>query len=165
MPRYPMPSAICGMAAITLGLAACARYPVPGSLRPHPCLAVLTSTLHPRSTYDSVALPGRILGFAYTPDAAPVQGMQASIERADGSILRGAISDSTGRFEVDSVPPGIHELKIRLIGFRSSSLEAYVHPGSTDTVCAIMRPYWLDLPIRVGQRGPIDFSDQRSYSS
>jgi len=84
------------------------------ALRAFVVAALLLSSIAQESSAQ-----GEISGRVLAPDSGrpPVQGAEASISK----LGRRALSDSSGRFRLQDVPPGQHVVVLRAIGFRSES--------------------------------------------
>lgn len=78
-------------------------------------IAVLVQVAGPRK----ILAQGEISGRVVTADSArrPVERAEAAIPR----LQKATVSDSLGRFRLRDLPPGLHVVVIRAIGFRAES--------------------------------------------
>jgi Carboxypeptidase regulatory-like domain len=97
-----------------------------------------------RFVTDSMRL-GDVIGFVFEPNGDPLAGAFVSIPRSSSNDSILALSDKSGRFEVDSLTAGVHPVRIARISARTQTVDAHIHPGRVDTVCVVLP--WLNSGI------------------
>jgi hypothetical protein len=99
------------------------------------CAAVFDAAAAQRSS-------GVVVGNVLTEDGAPLRGAAIYLHRPD---LRGAVSDSIGRFVITGVLPGTHLVRATSIGHRTESRIVVV--DSADSVRITFRLKQIQNPI------------------
>ncbi|MBM3214786.1 hypothetical protein FJZ36_07725 [Candidatus Poribacteria bacterium] len=81
---------------------------------------------------------------------SPVQNAVVTLVAADGATLANpGISDATGKFRVENIPPGKYTLRIAREGFRTSDTPVDVQPGiPVELALALQRSEAKPKPVR-----------------
>ena len=79
---------------------------------------------------------GSVVGGVFGMDGRPLEHVQVS---ADSTLARGALSDETGVFRLDSVPAGLQTISFRHIGHYAQTQQVLVMTGNTEVVCAVLQ--------------------------
>lgn len=98
-------------------------------MRPHPlrslaalaCLALLGAGV--AAAQDTAALRGTVRDRA---SSAPVAGAQVSLP----ALGRTALTDSVGRFAVEGLPGGTHDLQVQRLGYSPLQMRVILSPGA-----------------------------------
>jgi hypothetical protein len=78
---------------------------------------------------------GGIVGIVVTDGGSPVNAATVRVARADGTGPRETTTDSTGRFAIASLPPGIYSVSSRRIGYREGRLPSLrIVAGQTSSI-------------------------------
>ncbi len=84
---------------------------------------------------------GRVVGRVSAADGRSLPGIQVSVV----GTSRGAVSDSGGRFIINGVPAGTHNVLARGIGFSSATTAVTVVAGQVATVAFSLTPTAIQL--------------------
>ncbi len=60
---------------------------------------------------------GKVEGRIVSADGNALPYASVVLQRADGKMLKGSLTDTLGQFSFNAVPPGSYSLKITMIGF------------------------------------------------
>jgi hypothetical protein len=136
-------SIVIGLAIAVLWFASEVRTQTgPSTIEVHPCYAPEYQWPAWWGSVDSLGSGfGAIEGHVFSVSGEPLIGVIAEIPGLD----RGAISDTTGFLELDSIPAGYHKLKIHLIGYGSQTHQIAVATGRTDSHCFALRKIFQDF--------------------
>ncbi len=81
---------------------------------------------------------GRISGTIKDAGAANVAGAQVSLVHPQQAVLRTAVSDASGRFTLENVPPGRYELRVSGTGFSGYRSAVQLLPGATKELDVVL---------------------------
>jgi len=112
---------------------------------------------------------GSVVGYVVsTPGEAPIPGATVQL---DTTAWR-ASTDSTGRFELDSIDPGSYVLHVRAVGYEQSAWRIRLHPGQVMGARFPLAPQAVELPTvtvkgttPLSARRYLDFDRRRTTSS
>lgn len=109
------------------------------------------------ATAQTASGKGTVVGFVVaTPGSAPVSGAAVQLD----TTAWHAVADSQGRFELDSIDPGIYVLHIRAIGYDEGAWRVRVHPDQVTTHSFSLDQQVVELP-GVNVKGSIPLSARR----
>ncbi len=87
----------------------------------------------------------------------PIANAQLSIAKAAGS----ATTSDSGRFQFDELPPGVHRIEVRRIGFQPLSIDVNLESRRTELTLEMRRIVTLDSVTVRAIGGLADFEDHR----
>lgn len=95
----------------------------------------------------------RIAGRILDTTGRPIPDAQVVVE---GTIF-GAAADPEGRFMIDNLPPGLYDLRTRVIGYRNKQMHIALLAGRVDTAEFVLEPDILDMNeiVVTGMRNPL----------
>jgi hypothetical protein len=103
---------------------------------------VISHWMFPAPAAGQARAFAEIRGLVRTPSEVPVPGAEVSVL---GDSLS-ALTDSDGRFVLKGVPPGVHVVRVRRIGYRAQYLAATLHAGEQQEVTIALTPGVYELP-------------------
>ena len=116
------------------------RFPIRGAL-----VGVFFLGLWASSTASAQTETGRLTGVVTEASSdAPVPGVNVVIPALAAEGV-GAATSADGRFSIQSVPAGTHEVQARAVGYRSSTKEVTVTAGGSTTVNFELRTANVEL--------------------
>jgi len=81
---------------------------------------------------------GRIVGIVKDEKDANVGGAEVSLIHSRHAVLRAVLTDSSGKFTLDQIPPGSYELKVTRTGFSGYRSAVQLAPGATKALSVVL---------------------------
>src|SRR5579863_9694474 len=78
----------------------------------------------------SISFAGTVSGTVKGPDGAPFEGAFVGAQNSKTRITVSALSDRQGHYQIQNLPDGDYELRIRAVGYKADPVSSIaVSPG------------------------------------
>src|ERR1700692_991425 len=110
-------------------------------------LALISAMIFPAAFAHGATITGTVKG----PDGAPFKGAFVQAQNAKTRITSDVLSDKDGRYQVENLPAGEYDLRIRAVGYRAEPRSgvslAAAQSASFDWALQKGTVHWSDLSL------------------
>jgi len=92
---------------------------------------------------------GRIVGTVKDESNANVAGAEVSLIHSQHAVLRAILTDDSGKFALDQIPPGSYELKVARPGFSGYRVAIQLAPGTIKELNVVLEVNALNEEVTV----------------
>jgi len=92
---------------------------------------------------------GRVFGTVKDASGANVAGAEVSLIHSQHAVLRALLTDASGTFAIENIPPGSYEIKVTRAGFSGFRSAIQLTPGATKELSVVLEVNALNEEVTI----------------